>query len=177
MKFSPDSRWSIVYGSWPTVRVWDTWSGQEVTRNAGHDGAIRSTALSADGHTLVSLDESDSIFVWNLATGRLLRELPGTGMQVLAIALSSDGRHLAALETLDHWVEAITVWEVASGKVVARTARQYNVRMHPSGGPVLDRVQFTARGTLRASGFQDGKAAAWTLHFGSGYRGRVGIAR
>lgn len=71
------------------------WLGRERCRTlAGHRGAVRAVALSADGRVLVSGGQRE-VRVWDFPAGtrRAVFELPG---EVTAVAVSADGQRVAA---------------------------------------------------------------------------------
>jgi WD40 repeat protein len=162
--FSPEGRRAISWGPWPALRVWDTRTGAEVTGNAGNEGAARWARFTPDGRTVVTLDETDSIRTWDAATGRVLRELPWTGLSITAAALSPNGRYLATLETLDGWIDVVSLWNVGTGAVVARAARRFRNGMQPGDYASLLTVGFTSTGSLLVAGITErNKVSVWTL--------------
>ncbi len=62
----------------------------------GHEGCVTSVAISADGQTLASGSEDDTIKLWSLKTGDLLHTLTGHTDAVLSVAFSPDGQTLAS---------------------------------------------------------------------------------
>src|SRR5512147_3139319 len=57
-----------------------------------HSDSVYSVAISADGRTIVSGSDDNTIKVWNLATGELLRTLNGHSNSVSNVAISADSR-------------------------------------------------------------------------------------
>jgi dipeptidyl aminopeptidase/acylaminoacyl peptidase len=68
LAFSPDGR-LLASGSWEVVQVWETASGKERVRFAGHKGEVNALAFSPDGRTLVTGSFDESVIFWDL-TGR-----------------------------------------------------------------------------------------------------------
>lgn len=79
-----------------------------------HAGAIL-LAFSADGKTLTSGGEDESVRVWDMASGRLLRKLPGPPWHFPSgiLTRSADGATLAAA---GYAQAGIALWDVASAK-------------------------------------------------------------
>jgi WD40 repeat protein len=164
MTFSPDGRKCISWGPWPSLRIWDTKTGAEVTGNAGNEGAVRWSHFSPDGRRVLTLDETDTVRTWDGSTGRVVREWPWTGLPVAAVALSPKGRHLATLEALDGWIEVVTLWDVETATAVARTARKFENGHQPSRYAELSAVGFTPAGSLLVAGITDRtKLVVWTM--------------
>ena len=74
---SPDGR-RIVSGSDDnTVAVWDLETGTRIHRLTGHQGAVRSVAVSPDGRRIVSGSDDKTVAVWDLETGTQIHSSPG----------------------------------------------------------------------------------------------------
>jgi predicted NACHT family NTPase len=74
-----------------TIRIWDRVSGRELQRLTGHQGSVRTLALSGDGRWLYSGSSDRTIKEWDLADGSCRRTLTGHQGSVQTIALSGDG--------------------------------------------------------------------------------------
>ncbi len=123
------------------VRFWDVASGKvERSFHAGEKGAQYSvwhSRLSPDGKVLaVTYQPSGrgifspfAVKLWDTATGKELHDLPGHRTYVEAMAFSSDSKYLVtcsealsdfAQKRLKLPADQVFVWEVGTGKAVAR---------------------------------------------------------
>jgi WD40 repeat protein len=107
--FAPDGRTLAIasneFRGESVIRLWDTETGTERWRSAGHKQSALSVAFSPDGKTLASggLDSYDgrgrffgSIKLWDPATGKQLREVSGLRNIVDAVRFSPDGKYLVS---------------------------------------------------------------------------------
>jgi RNA polymerase sigma factor (sigma-70 family) len=123
-----------------SVRVWEVSTGREIRRLQGTRGRVSTLACSPDGGLLASggIDDAN-IHLWDVQTGAeracLKRsdtptELPWLFEGTSALAFSADGRTLAGLSYYQprgnlgrvmppkgKEARAVTLWEVATGKV------------------------------------------------------------
>jgi WD40 repeat protein len=61
------------------VQLWNAETGKEVVLRSGHEGGVRSVAISPDGTVAASVSRQDStIRVWGLASGNQLVKIPVT---------------------------------------------------------------------------------------------------
>ena len=70
------------------IRVWDTASGKELQRFAGHEMPALSVALAGDNKTLVSGSADKAARIWSIAATQLLQ--PGES-QFNDLAYTPDG--------------------------------------------------------------------------------------
>ncbi|KAI0263041.1 WD40-repeat-containing domain protein [Gloeopeniophorella convolvens] len=156
--FSPNGQLLAVGADDGKVYIWDFASGE--TRTSSHSQkqlGIFSIAFSPDGETFASGSDDGTVRLWNTATGleatpvHLIKQ---TG-RVKAIAFSPSGRHLAAGWSKTRAPGAITVWNVATGEVVAG----------PFYGHAEDvrAVRFLPDGKTIASISTDPSARLWRL--------------
>jgi RNA polymerase sigma factor (sigma-70 family) len=106
----------------PTIRLWQTPSGQELRQLRGHGGEIDQFAFSADGRILAAGNADGVIDFWDVTTGANLRQVATDQRGFTSMAFSPHGRMLAT------WRESsIRLWEVATG------AEQHPFAGHRSG--------------------------------------------
>jgi predicted Zn finger-like uncharacterized protein len=75
------------------LQLWETASGQALTRFEGHAGAVTSVCLSADGRWALSGSTDKTLRLWETASGQCLRTFQGHADAVTAVVLSGDGRY------------------------------------------------------------------------------------
>jgi len=90
----------------------------------GHRSGIRSVAISADDHRIVTGSEDKTAKVWNAATGQEIFTLGGQGESILAVAISSDGTRIVTCSG----DETVTVWDAETGSEL-RTFRGSHLRI------------------------------------------------
>ena len=81
----------------------------------GHDGPVRSVAVTADGARAVSGGGDGTVRVWDLATGQQQAKLTGHDGPVRSVAVTADGAR--AVSGGDDGT--VRVWDLATGKEVA----------------------------------------------------------
>ncbi|MCI0680733.1 MAG: hypothetical protein L0Y71_01400, partial [Gemmataceae bacterium] len=77
------------------VRVWDVEKRKLVRTLEGHDGLVRSLALSPDGKWLVTAGRDGKLLVWEFAVGKVRAAMDEGVMGFQMVAFSPDGRTLA----------------------------------------------------------------------------------
>jgi WD40 repeat protein/beta-lactamase regulating signal transducer with metallopeptidase domain len=152
--FSPDGRYiaSSGYDSQGVIREFP--SGKLVAVLA-LDGPAR-LAFSADGRTLVTVTESNTIKVWETATGAEVRRIDGT-THWYCIALSRDGKYLATGGGdigQNQATDPVTVWDTTTWKPVGKLQGTF--------GSVMC-VTFSPDGKTIATGCTDGATRLWQL--------------
>ena len=95
-----------------TVRIWDARSGECLKILHGHEKAVNSLAISADGGFIVSGSSDKTVRIWDAMSGECLRVLKDHDRVVTSVAVSDDGK-LVFSGSKD-----LRVWDVYSGKCV-----------------------------------------------------------
>ncbi|MBG1266854.1 WD40 repeat domain-containing protein, partial [Nostoc sp. WHI] len=134
-----------------------SFSGTERNRLQGHDGFVRSVSFSADGKTLASGSDDNTIKLWNLETGKEIRTLKGHDGIVLSVSFSADGKTLASGSD----DKMIKLWNLETGKEI-RTFKGHDGFVHS--------VNFSADGKTLASGSKDKTIKLWNLETGKEIR-------
>jgi WD40 repeat protein len=90
---SRDKRVAVTVLDGRDLGVWATDSGRRHCSLSGHDAAVRTVALSADGRVLVSGDEAGVVRVWETRDARCVRELsiPVPPGSLTSVSVSADG--------------------------------------------------------------------------------------
>ncbi len=105
-------------GSDMSVRLWDSSSGVELHKLAGHDGFVLWAAWSPDGRTLATAGSDKTVRLWDVSTGTELQRLAGHTGSVLSVSWSPDGRILVTSSS-----DVTTrLWDAASGTELAALA-------------------------------------------------------
>lgn len=121
---------------------------------ADHAGTVWSVALSADGQTLVSGSEDNTIKVWDLKTGQVNHTLTGHTDSVRSLSLSPDGQTLAS----GGGDNTVKLWDVQTG------ALRYTLSGH--SGTVWS-VACDRTGQTLASGSEDHTIKLWDMQTGA----------
>ena len=166
--FSPDGKY-VVSRDGETARVWDATSGKEIAHMT-HD-QLTSVAFSPDGKYVVSggCDTKEvscsqsSTRVWETLSGQEVVRM--TNGWVSSMAFSPDGKYVVLGSNSGSNYEA-QIWEVGSGKAVARVKHDqpvYSVAFSPDGKYV---VSGSGDNTARVWEAASGKEVAHMTHDG-----------
>lgn len=129
--FSADGkRYAAGCGKGPTdpesfvVRVWDTASGAQVHKFAGHSEAVRWVTFRGDGNALATASFDGTVRLWNLTTGQETANLPvQAGGYVERVFFVAGGKQLVTCggplnANTGGEAGAVRLWDVASVVVV-----------------------------------------------------------
>ncbi len=123
----------------------------------GHDGPVRSVALTPDGQTLLSGSDDGTVRFYDATAGSLLRSV-SLGNPVDALAVSPDGGLLAAGQPNGQ----VQIRQVVDGSLVRTLSG------HTAG---INDLAFSADGARLASASSDRKAIVWDVASGAMLRG------
>jgi WD40 repeat protein len=116
LAYSPDGRHFVTGGfSDYSVKLWDAASGRLLRTFAGHDGGVRSLAVSVDSRLIVST-AAQTVRLWDALTGRLIHAFEGHSDELRSVAISPDA--LMVLSGGDDMT--VRAWDAASGKQLYR---------------------------------------------------------
>jgi WD40 repeat protein len=98
-------------------RVWDVESGEALTSFLGHEEHVRFLALSPDGASLASADDSGTMLLWSVAEQRVTssHRVPG---HVSVLTFSADGKKLGAASS-----DTVLACDTATGAAVTSVSR------------------------------------------------------
>jgi WD40 repeat protein/transcriptional regulator with XRE-family HTH domain len=130
------------------ARLWDLETVRLRATLEGHEGGVRSIALSRDGPLVATGGQDGTVRLWDVGSGRSLTTLQGHAGLVQGVALSADG-HLVASGGLDG---TSRLWDAGRGRLLA------TLRGH--AGEVTS-VALDADGRLLASGGVDRTIRLW----------------
>ncbi len=129
------------------IRLLDAATGKEITVKDGHEGAVGSLSVSADGKTITSLASDDTVRQWDAATGKELRRF---SFPESALTLSLDGRRVAVSRDVDG-VYRIEVRDLDTDRTVWRTETIQGKPVHLAFAPdgrTLAGEKLTARASF-----------------------------
>jgi WD40 repeat protein len=92
VRFSPDGRRLLTFGTDTKARVWDALTGQ-LQHEFEHQGTCRDAQFSPDGRLVATAGYDNRVGVWELATGARLASLAHPDITHTA-PFSPDGQHL-----------------------------------------------------------------------------------
>ena len=119
---------------------WYYWQRQthlELKTMRGHQGGVRSAAISPDGQRILTASEDRTAKVWETASGRELFALKGHGDWIRSAAFSPDGHRIATGS------DDLTarLWDAATGKELLRLqgygAQIWSVVFSPDGQRIV----------------------------------------
>jgi WD40 repeat protein/beta-lactamase regulating signal transducer with metallopeptidase domain len=152
--FSPDGRTlASAHQDGDTV-LWDTRAGRQVGLLKGHRDLVRQVVFSPDGSSVATAGKEGSVKLWKLTTRRRTAQatLKGDLTPVWSVAYSPNGRTLAVADGPQDTPGTVTLWNVATRKVMA------TLDGHERG---VATVVFAPDGRTFASGGWDGTIRIW----------------
>ncbi|CAE6498790.1 unnamed protein product [Rhizoctonia solani] len=103
----------VICGSWDyTIRVWDAYSGQMVSRPfVGHSGSVTAISVSLDGTKIISGSADGTVRVWEMQTGRLVFVLIVDTNNVRSVTFSPNHSFIVCCHG-----EKVQVWDSQTGQ-------------------------------------------------------------
>ncbi len=135
------------------IEIWDRETGENLRTLVGHNDTVRTLAVSASGHWLIS-GSGDGLKVWRLETGELIYTLPTNRQSpIWSVAISPDERTLVSSD----YDGNMTVWDFSAGQA------RYTISL---GVPVWS-VKIAPDGQSFISGSSDRIVRQWDLATGT----------
>ncbi|NOX56118.1 MAG: protein kinase, partial [Planctomycetes bacterium] len=117
---------------------------------SGHEGAVRSVAVSPDGRMAISASDDGTLKVWNLTTGQCRQTFRGHRSAVLSVAIDTEGR-LALSGGEDG---QLRLWDLVTNECLATLE---------GCGAAVRSVAFVPHANMALSGDDHGTVRAWDL--------------
>jgi WD40 repeat protein len=114
--FSPTGQEVASASADGTVRVWSVQTGKLTRLLGNHQGQCFAAKWAPNGKTMATGDEKGTVNLWNTDTWALTHQCSGHNVPVATLAFTSDSMRLVSAGDED----ALLVWDVESGKQIAR---------------------------------------------------------
>ncbi len=157
LAYSPDGRILASSHASGEVVLWDVARrGRQLGLLKGHRDEVSSLAFTPDGRSLATAGGDGFVKLWNLAVRRLTAwtTLKAEASDIWSVAYSPDGKTLAVAEGPLGSPGSVTLWSLASRRVIATLAE------HEQG---VASAVFSPDGKTLASGSWDGTVILWDV--------------
>ena len=148
--FSRDGSRLAASAAGDVIRIWETAGWKQIVVLEGHQNIVRSIAFSPDDKVLASAGNDRTVRLWDIASGKAKNVVMKHSDQVQSVAFSPDGKTLASSGGKSG---EVTIWDVATGKELARLRGQNRVLS----------VVFSPQGKILATVSSDGTVKLWTV--------------
>lgn len=146
------------------IYIWDTETGDVVTRLEGLGNDVEAVAFGADSRRLAGAYSNGEVGIWDARTGTLLLNISGHKARVYSVQFSSDGNRLLTASADD----TARTWDAQNGSEL--------VRFEGHSGNVLA-AKYSPDDSLVLTASSDRTARIWNSETGetiTEYRGHSG---
>ena len=159
--FDRDAQRIVTTDQKNSMVVWDAAGRRLFSRNDNPGCDLFFAAFSPDASRIVSVSSDDKARIWDARDGRLLATLQGgqkylTSVELNYLRPSASFSPDSALVSTTSYEMQLNVWEVSSGRLLARLAGH-------AGN--LSEAVFSPDGSFLLSGAQDGTARLWDVNY------------
>jgi WD40 repeat protein len=159
LAYSRDGQRLVTGGADGAVVLWDSATGQQLSRLETTNQPIRGVAVSLDGQRLVAVADG-AAWVWDLQSGKQLRSFPDDSVrspnQFAAVFADDTGEHFATIDQEGH----LTWWR--EGR-----APQHLINIRGSLPEPVRRVFFSPDGRWMVNAGEEDTARVWDLASGT----------
>ena len=99
LAWHPDGKALATAGWGSEIVLWDSATGREVRRLAGHKGAVFALAFSPRGKRLLSGGDDGTLRLWDADTGKPIHVFTGHNGAIRSVAFAPDGKLVASAGT------------------------------------------------------------------------------
>ncbi|MEH1796868.1 WD40 repeat domain-containing protein [Nostoc sp.] len=83
-------------GSAPTIKLWDSRTGEKISTLYGHSSSVNCVVASQDGSIFMSASSDKTIKIWDVKNSQEISTLVGHSNRILSLDISFDGKILAS---------------------------------------------------------------------------------
>jgi WD40 repeat protein len=141
-----------------TANLWETQSGNLLTKLVGHTNIVTRVAFSQNGELVITGSENGSAYLWNAANGQLLMVLRGHQEQVNCVAVAPNEAIILTCSA-----DATYLWGIVD-------ERKLGI-LHAFGGSSAEEgCLFSPDGTMLLTGSHNSEAELWDVVSGQRLR-------
>jgi WD40 repeat protein len=151
---SPDGQRIVSASEDGSLKLWDAFTGMEITNLSGHKKPVWRCAFSPDGHRIVSGSADGTLILWEAATGARLAEMTGHAGPVMGCSFSRDGSRILSISRGEIGKSdlSLRIWDGRNGALVS-------ILVGHAGE--LNCGALSPDGTKAVSGSKDGTLRLW----------------
>jgi hypothetical protein len=132
--------------------LWNTNTGDQLRRYAGHTNFVYAAAFAPDGRHIATGGVDRTVRLFELATGNLVRTCDSQTNSIYQVAFTSDSKHI-----LSSGDNVIHVWDAATGK---------EVRRFEGHGDLVQAMAISPDGRRLVTGSHDRTVRLWDVASG-----------